>query len=98
MVYMASKDIFATNRHTFATTNIFTPSPPKYPTSVLKGGLPEKNVVFLWTLFPGGIFFQMSQNLFLDEKWLFFFANFYIILIIIRTIVRVGLQPYLPQR
>ena len=68
LVYMASKDIFATNTHTFNTTNIFTPSPPKYPTSVLKGGLPEKNVVFLWTLFPGGIFFQMSQNLFLDEN------------------------------
>ena len=29
----------------------------------------DKNVAFLWTLSPGGIFFQMSQNLFLDEEW-----------------------------
>ena len=97
MVYMASKDIFATNRHTFATTNIFTPSPPKYPTSVLKGGLPEKNVVFLWTLFPGGIFFPNVTEPVSGWK-MAFIANFDIILNIIRTIVKVGLQPYLHQR
>ena len=56
MVYMAFKDIFAINRHTFAITNIFTPYPRQYPTSVLNGDFPEKNVAFLWTLFPGGIF------------------------------------------
>ena len=62
-INMVSKNIFATNGHTFATTNIITPSPPQYPTSVIKGGLPRKNVFFfLWTLFLGGFFSKWHRT------------------------------------
>ena len=71
----SSEDIFATNGHTFATANIFTPFPHQYPTSVLNGDIH----VDIVRTFPRGIFFQMSQKLFLDENSLI--ANFDIILI-----------------